>query len=92
MTYVTGHLLIGGGIDLFSGGGTRKIIAVYGGGGGHYMKNKNKGGCVLSTQPDQQKMVQCKLAQKCKNYQTLKFFPRSFSSLGILQNSYFWSS
>ena len=43
------------------------------------MKNKNIGGCVLSTKPDQQKRPQCKNAQKCKkkkkkNYQTLKFF------------------
>ena len=35
------------------------------------MKNKNIGGCVLSTQPDQQKRPQCKNAQ---NYQTLKKF------------------
>ena len=41
------------------------------------MKKKNIGGCVLSTQPDQQKRPQCKNAQKCKNYQTLK----NFSSL-----------
>ena len=32
--------------------------------GGHYMKNKNIGVCVLSTQPDQQKRPQCKNAQK----------------------------
>ena len=44
------------------------------------MKNKNIGGCVLSTEPDQQKRPQCKNAQKkSKNYQTLKFFPRSFA-------------
>ena len=30
------------------------------------MKNKNIGGCVLLTQPDQQKRPQCKKAQKCK--------------------------
>ena len=35
--------------------------------GGHQMKNKNIGGCVLSTQPGQQKMQKC-----AKNYQTLK--------------------
>ena len=36
------------------------------------MKNKNIGGCVLSTQPDQQKKAPM---QKCaKNYQTLKHF------------------
>ena len=28
------------------------------------MKNKNVGGCVLSAQPDQQKRLQCKNAQK----------------------------
>ena len=38
------------------------------------MKNKNIGGCVMSTQPDQQRRPQCKNAQKCKNYQTLKTF------------------
>ena len=32
-------------------------------GGRHYMKKKNIGG-VLSTQPDQQKRPQCKIAQK----------------------------
>ena len=31
------------------------------------MKNKNIGGCVLSTQPDKQKRPQCKNAQKSKN-------------------------
>ena len=36
------------------------------------MKNKNIGGCVLSSQPDQQKRTQCKNAQKCKNDPTLK--------------------
>ena len=49
------------------------------------MKNKNIGGCVLSTQPDQQKRPQCKNAQKMqKNYQTLKIFLRSFRSLSII--------
>ena len=43
------------------------------GGGGHYMKNKNIGGCILSTQPDQQKRPQCKTCAKNeKHYQTLK--------------------
>ena len=42
--------------------------------GGHYIKNKSIEGCVLSTQPDQQKRPQCKLRKKTKNYQTLKFF------------------
>ena len=42
---------------LFSGEGQEKLLLCKcgGGGGGHYMKNKNIGGCVLSTQPDQQK-------------------------------------
>ena len=39
------------------------------------MKNQNIKGCVLSTQPDQQKRPQCKIAQKnAKKYQTLKKF------------------
>ena len=44
------------------------------------MKKKSIGGCVLSTQPDQQKRPQCNIAQKGKKkkniyiYQTLKFF------------------
>ena len=39
------------------------------------MKNKNIEGCVLSTQPVQQKRPQCKNALKMqKKYQTLKFF------------------
>ena len=52
--------MCGGG--LFSGGGSRKNIAVY---GGHYMKYKNMGGGggVLSTQPDQPKKAP---VQKCK--------------------------
>ena len=60
--------------------------------GGHYMKNKNIGRGVLSTQPDQRKRPQCKMRKNAKHYQILKIFPRSFHSLGILQNSYFWSS
>ena len=51
MTHGTSHLLIGEGV--YSGGGSRKILLCKG--GGHYMKNKNIGGCVLSTQPEQQK-------------------------------------
>ena len=45
--------------------------------GGYYMKNKNIVGCVLSTQPDQQKKrPRCKNVQKKQNnYQTSKFFP-----------------
>ena len=30
----------------------------------YYIKNKNMGRCVFSTQPDQQKRHQCKYAQK----------------------------
>ena len=74
MTYGTSHLLTGGGEGgVFSGGGSRKNIAVLG--GGHYMKNKNIWGCVLSTQPDQQKKAPMqKCAKNAKNYQTLKKF------------------
>ena len=61
MTYGTSHLLIGGG-DYFQGEGQEKILLCKG--GGHYMKNKNIGGCVLSTQPDQQKRSQCKNVKK----------------------------
>ena len=54
----------------FQGGGQEKILLCK---GSHFMKNKNIGVCVLSTQPDQQKRPQCKNAQKnAKNYQTLK--------------------
>ena len=85
------YLLIGGGGG--GGGGVQKKILLCKGGGRHYMKNMNMGGCVLLTQPDQRKRPQCKNEKKnAKNYQTLKNFPRSFRSLGILQNSYFWSS
>ena len=38
------------------------------------MKNKNIGGCVLSTQPDQQKGPNAKMRKYAKNYQTLKMF------------------
>ena len=64
MTYGTSHLLIGEGDVFFRGGGggvKKKYCCVS---GGHCMKNKNIGGCVLSTQPDQQKRPQCKNAQK----------------------------
>ena len=56
------------------------------------MKNKNIGGYVLSTELDPQKRPQCKNVQKCKKLSNIEKFPRSFRSLGILQNSYFWSS
>ena len=81
MTYGTSHLLIGGwggggrGGGYFQGEGQEKYCCVR---GGHYMKSKNIGGCVLSTQPDQQKRPRCKNTQKMqKNYKTLK----NFSSL-----------
>ena len=62
MTYGTSHLLIGGGGGgYFQGEGQEKYCCVR---GGHYMKNKNIGGCVLSTQPDQQKRPKWKNAQK----------------------------
>ena len=64
MTYGTSHLLIGGEEGgNFQGEGQEKILLCKGG-GVHYMKNKNIGGCVLSTQPDQQKRPQYKNAQK----------------------------
>ena len=52
-----------GGGRVLSGGGSRKKI-LQRKGVGHYMKNKNIWGCILSTQPDQQKRPQCKNAQK----------------------------
>ena len=48
---------IRGGGGYFQGYG-QKILLCKGGGGGHYMKNKKIGGCVLSTEPDQQKRPQ----------------------------------
>ena len=72
MTYGTSHLLIGGGIFRGGGDGQEKLLICK---RGHYMKNKNIGGFVLSTQPDQQKRPQCKNAPKnAKKYQTLKLF------------------
>ena len=57
----------------FKGEGQEKILLCKG--GGLDLKNKNIGGCVLSTQPDQQKKTAMqKCATKCKNYQTLKKF------------------
>ena len=41
------------------------------------MKKKNIAGCVLSTQPDQQKGLNAKMRKNAKNYQTLT----NFSSL-----------
>ena len=57
------------------------------------MKNKNiGGGGGLTTQTDSKTAPNAKMLNKMqKKYQTLKIFPRSFRSLGILQNSYFWS-
>ena len=44
--------------SVFSGEGQEKILLCKGG-GGHYMKNKSIGGCILSTQLNQQKRLQC---------------------------------
>ena len=60
MAYGTSHLLIGG-RGYFQGESQEKYCCVR---GGHFMQNKNIGGSVLSTQPDQQKRPQCKNAQK----------------------------
>ena len=60
----------------FQWGGVKKKILLCKG-RGHFMKNKNIGGCVLSTQPDQQKGPNAKMRKKCKKkkkYQTLKKF------------------
>ena len=68
----------GGEVGYFQGGGVQEKILLHRGWGGHYMKNKNIGVCVLSTQPDQQKRPECKKCAKMqKNDQTLK----NFSSL-----------
>ena len=48
----------------FQGEGQEKILLCKG--GGHNMKNKNIGGGVLSTQPDQQKGPNAKNAKKKK--------------------------
>ena len=56
----------GGGGSYFQGKGQEKILLCKVGGGGYYMKNKNIGGCVLSTQPDQQKGPKAKMRKKCK--------------------------
>ena len=81
MTYGTSHLLIGGG-RYFQGGGEgvkKKILLCKG--RGHYMKNKNiEGG--LSTQPDQQKMPQCKTAQKISS---LVLLTRHFTKFIFLE-------
>ena len=54
---------MGAGVD-FQGKGQEKLLLCKG--GGHYRKNKNIGGCVLSTQPDQQKGPNAKV-QKISN-------------------------
>ena len=61
MIYGFSHLLIGGRAYFQGEGKEKKILRKE----GHYMKNKNIGGCVLSTQSDQQKRPQCQTAQKC---------------------------
>ena len=53
------------------------------------MKKKNIGGGGLSTQPDQQKKTPMQKMRKKKMEKIIKHwkkFPRSFRSLGILQN------
>ena len=71
MTYGTSHLLIGGG-GYFQGKGRENTLLCK---GGHYMKYKNIGRCVLSTQPDHQKKAPMKkCAENAKNYQPLKHF------------------
>ena len=69
---------VGGGY--FQGEGQEKILPCKGG-GGHYMKNKNIGGCVLSTQPDQQKKAPMqKCAKKSKKLSNIeKCFLASFA-------------
>ena len=64
MIYGTSHLLIGGGGGgIFRGRVKKKYCCVR---GDHYMKNKNIGGCVLSTQPDQQKGPNAKMRKNTK--------------------------
>ena len=47
------------------------------------MKNNNTGGCVLSTQPDQQKRPQCKNAQKCHFLFLARFAHSAFYKIHI---------
>ena len=49
------------------------------------MKNKNIGGCVLSTQPDQQKRTQCKNAQILKKFSSLVSLTRHFTKFIFLE-------
>ena len=50
--------------------------------GGHYMKNKNIGRGVLSTQPDQRKRPQCKMRKKCKTLSNIENFSPLVSLTG----------
>ena len=85
MTYGTSHLLIGGGGGGIFRGRVKKTYCCIR--GGHYMKYKNIGRCVLSTQPDHQKKAPMKTrAENAKNYQPLKHF----SSLVSLTHSVFY--
>ena len=61
--------MYGGGI--FRGRVKKKYCCVRGM-GDHYMKNKNIGGCILSTQPDQQNRPQCKNAQKMQKLSNIE--------------------
>ena len=73
MTYGTSHLLIGVGV-IFRGRVRKKYCCVRGGGSLH--ENQNIVGCVLSTQPDQQKRPRCKNAQKMQKLSNIeKIFP-----------------
>ena len=87
-----------GGGRYFQGGGVKKKYCCVRGRGGHYMKNKNIGEDVFcKLDLISKKGPNAKMRKKCKKKKKKKIsnienFPRSFRSLGILQNSYFWSS
>ena len=93
MTYETSHLLISWGGGVFSGEGQEKKLLCKGG-GGHYMTNKNIGGvfCQLNLISKKGLMQKCAKMPNAKMQKMQKNIKhRSFRSLGILQNSYFWS-
>ena len=77
--------------DIFRGRVKQKYCCVKE--GGWYMKNKNiEGMCFVNPTWSANKAPIQKFARNAKIIKHWKIFRRSFRSLGILQNSYFWSS
>ena len=72
---------MGGGGGIFKGRVKKKHCCIRG--RGHYMKNKNIGGCVLSTPPDQQKRPRCKKLSNTEKLFLARFAHSAFYKIHI---------